>query len=754
MSNTEDLKQQVVETLRSRIQGDFLNSHDNGDVMVKENQEFCEKEAPLERFASANGLDVDRAWKGFKRYWKARCECLGDQALSPVRKILDLNASSAPETMILPFDKLSRSVLYVGLSDCHNDQARKDLFCYTHLVSENPESQADGFVVIHDLDKDSADCAVEVSHFLSTATMGKVKNYFIVSTVAEPQVLEPKITKITRALSALIPPVKPVIIVAASTEDLQGQLENEGLDAENIPEDVGGTFSHAQMKQWMKEHAVDSCKPISDWSGLVSMVKTTVSNYFGLSNVPQADMSQAKSKAYNTGSSTSTIDFEKLKSNPTAALKRIEEAMEFVSEQDRLAYHEAKRRAPHLIETESNPVRYLQAENYNIWAAARRIGFYWRSRIEYFADRAFLPMALNDNVESALSDIDKKIFKSGIMTIAPSDEKGRTVLLYNFARLNKTSFELNEHQDARARSYFMALQLASEIDSCLEKGLIIVADMTFRKHKSRMDPNIVHRSLQLLRLGAFPISFERGHFIVRPGKIAQSWLDILYPFVRRWSHLLLGKALLHMSNDRNEVLSILERHGLKKQGLYHSLGGSWSYKKDFKLWLDYREYQESIRFDLPHDTKESSGNGLSIEEFQKIQKRKVDVVYARRKRERYRIELDVLENRAREYRAKNSQLRSRNTYYEDLLRQAEDILAQTYAASSLSLWPPQPEGPRGLGFQLGLQYHRQNSAPPPFAPSSLATMRSSSTYGGLPGRDLRAMEEERSSSKKPRHARK
>ena len=150
-------------------------------------------------------------------------------------------------------------------------------------------------------------------------------------------------------------------------------------------------------------------------------------------------------------------------------------------------------------------------------------------------------------------------------------------------------------------------------------------------------------------------------------KLSRALLNGLYPVVDGWNYLM-SHTLLHIHKDRMELLSMLEKHGFEKKGLYHSVGGTWSLKKEFQLWFDYRVYQESGQFGVPHDIGYSEGGSMSCEEFRKAQKRKMDVLYARRKRQRYQIEVDVLEARAEDFRRKNAAVRSENEHLETLLR--------------------------------------------------------------------------------------
>lgn len=90
-------------------------------------------------------------------------------------------------------------------------------------------------------------------------------------------------------------------------------------------------------------------------------------------------------------------------------------------------YTEAKRRVPELVQTESDPIKFLRCEQYNATAAAKRMQLYWKMRRKCFGDgRAFLPMTMSG---AMLPDM--AVLESGIFGILPSDVHGRGVLFFD-----------------------------------------------------------------------------------------------------------------------------------------------------------------------------------------------------------------------------------------------------------------------------------------------------------------------------------
>mmetsp|Transcript_13731 Transcript_13731/g.23835 ORF Transcript_13731/g.23835 Transcript_13731/m.23835 type:complete len:187 (+) Transcript_13731:185-745(+) len=93
-------------------------------------------------------------------------------------------------------------------------------------------------------------------------------------------------------------------------------------------------------------------------------------------------------------------------------------------------YKEAMERAPELVQTESNPLKFLRCEKYDAAKAARRMSMYWKTRRKCFGDdRAFLPMKLH----GAMKD-DICVVESAIVSILPNDMNGRGVLFFDRIR--------------------------------------------------------------------------------------------------------------------------------------------------------------------------------------------------------------------------------------------------------------------------------------------------------------------------------
>lgn len=109
-----------------------------------------------------------------------------------------------------------------------------------------------------------------------------------------------------------------------------------------------------------------------------------------------------------------------------SARAQFHEAMASISDEDKAAYAKAVRQAPNLVEAESNPDLYLEYDSYDPWKAALRVANYWKTRVEIFGDRAFLPLTITG--DGAMSSEDVKVLRTGFFMVLPNEKQGRTVV--------------------------------------------------------------------------------------------------------------------------------------------------------------------------------------------------------------------------------------------------------------------------------------------------------------------------------------
>lgn len=134
----------------------------------------------------------------------------------------------------------------------------------------------------------------------------------------------------------------------------------------------------------------------------------------------------------------------------TPAMKRnavmeLKSAVELIEEGEKEAYLRALEVCPTLLQTETDPIHFLRAENYDAWKAARRLVTYWSARAEIFgAEKAFVP--LDSTEEGPLCSDARRLLGRAIWVPNPSatDPEKRGVVYFDRSKIeNGKSFRVS-----------------------------------------------------------------------------------------------------------------------------------------------------------------------------------------------------------------------------------------------------------------------------------------------------------------------
>jgi len=256
---------------------------------------------------------------------------------------------------------------------------------------------------------------------------------------------------------------------------------------------------------------------------------------------------------------------EKMDANGCA---RVEEALLLISDEEKAAYLEAKRIAPELVESETPLVKFLHAEKYNPWAAARRVVLYWAMRKQIFGDRAHFPMDLTAS-KSALTEFDRAVLETGWIVVLPPDSEGRRTVCVNYKRINEPTPEFAE---SRIRLVFFLVNKESEVS----KRFVVMH--IYSEQIFRTSPGV--ETLKKLMFEALPIRMEGMYVLFLTPKTG--WRSHIRSGLSWYAQEVFGilsntPVSVCIANTRHDMLAQLEANGFLKEGLPELVGGHWSY---------------------------------------------------------------------------------------------------------------------------------------------------------------------------------
>eukprot|EP00545_Synedropsis_sp_CCMP1620_P000948 CAMPEP_0119014106 /NCGR_PEP_ID=MMETSP1176-20130426/9357_1 /TAXON_ID=265551 /ORGANISM="Synedropsis recta cf, Strain CCMP1620" /LENGTH=311 /DNA_ID=CAMNT_0006967245 /DNA_START=25 /DNA_END=960 /DNA_ORIENTATION=- len=255
------------------------------------------------------------------------------------------------------------------------------------------------------------------------------------------------------------------------------------------------------------------------------------------------------------------------------------EELEAIPNEEKEMYLQALKRCPIIVEQESDPIRFLRAEDYDAQKAAVRLAKYWEARVDLFGeDRAFLRMAL-DGVMAADARLFQELGDANHML--PRDERGRAV--YFTDKNRSTNERLSNSEQLRLFWYQVHAEL--EDASVQQKGFIMLGNvkMTKLSHFNRAFTRAEFVHIRQI----LPMKLRAMHGCNPPSLVSQ----LILPAVK----LLIGKSLrlrciMHAPSNLPQALL---KYGLKEEHIPASVGGTHHFS--LAEWLEFRRELESSR---------------------------------------------------------------------------------------------------------------------------------------------------------------
>lgn len=399
------------------------------------------------------------------------------------------------------------------------------------------------------------------------------------------------------------------------------------------------------------------------------------------------------------------------------ALEFMKEALDVVPLNEKRAFAEAVQKVPELVELESSPERYLRFDSFDPWAASRRIVAYWNVRLDFFGDRAFLPMTCNG--EGALSKTDIELLKTGFLMLLPHDKHGRAVVFHDRARLTAPEYL---DMATRFRCFFYILSTAAESESCVDNGLVYLTVYSDRTRKITFDFKALLDGISFVKRQVFPFRTVALHLVMLSKRqIMNKVIPMTMQALQRVDFLT-ESTIVHSGKSVDVVLDELKGHGFDIEGIPKiPCDGLWTFGC-FRRWMEKRGREESRRLAAGTMTQKSSvttGNDAKRQDSSdedRRRKRETDAMYARRKRARGKIEQNVLQEEVKRLTHQQECLKKTESLLQDLIRQAlkivegNDTPPQHFAVSTTSQMAPQDIQIQPAGASFPTSHFQDESA--------------------------------------------
>lgn len=297
---------------------------------------------------------------------------------------------------------------------------------------------------------------------------------------------------------------------------------------------------------------------------------------------------------------------------------------------DKVTYLEVYEQTPYLILLETDPLRYILYEKWNIWSAAQRIVKYWAWKKTLFGNINTFKSIFNltGEIDSALNETEIAIIRSGIVSLPfPKDNDGNIIICFNRERAVYPEYEIqdvttklrilfflsvcctNSHYIEQTNTNTVSLQqhnndnndhlgvgdINNDNDSYHETKIIVVNFLTALVHT----PSSLTVNLRAFVSEALTVRIIRLHTIFCPSKtklnilnryVIPTFLSINTPILEYYN------LIFHCCSTSNEAGTKLNMRGIPYQCIPTEFGGTWSYYT-FYQWLDDITTSQQIQYE-------------------------------------------------------------------------------------------------------------------------------------------------------------
>lgn len=545
-------------------------------------------------------------------------------AFSPLRFVIDADGRA-----VLCFDTSRRLD--------HSPDVRLQLsFFWAQVLSENPLSQTDGYIavkLVKELKYDNI--TPRESLVMRTALPIKTMEWHVFECIPnwdERGPIKDFATDFISIFGPLFHFQRDQLHIHTHKEmnEYVHHMESHGIYKGGLPETVGGTWNIQKFMEWISQRTRQD--------------RERFPNQYFIDHV-FAQANNTVDNAVMTG------------------LHQMDQAVQQLPQEDKVAYLEAKQRLPwQFWQEECMPQMYLKLKYYNAWLAAKRMCRYWKLRTDCFGPTMrFFP--LNQTGEDALDRRALVALQSGFVQLLPPDEGGSSIVWLDGSRLPHGT-----PREAQEQCLFYMFSLICENEKSQDPGAVMIFKL--------VGPTIEGIDIDFLKLlaNSLALRFKAVHLVGRDEAYEERAKEILThcEFCEHTS--------IHLNHSTRALANELAKFGIQRSSLPRFFkGGEWGYSS-FVQWQELRTRMEwkiplclSGRNDTSHFPAIRAYDLLPDHE-RGERKRRMNVIHSRRKRDRVRVEEESLNEDYDELVADQEDLILENKRLEQLLKMAEEIV--------------------------------------------------------------------------------
>jgi len=622
---------------------------------------LVETESDPMMFLRARNFDIVAAAKAIVGYWEFRKHFFEDRAFLPMdltgkgtMSEDDIEVLKTGFARILPCDSEGRPVVLFdkflskkrSLHPHRNDCNRRCICYLLHILSQRIEAQTTGVVLMRRI---RVNFGVKIAEFLKQiqqASAVRVHHMHLLLTPPEPSA--------TRTFDRLF---KPAMMKAIGEmgEDLvtfhlmekwvAGSVESfcrrTGLQKEHLPGDVGGLLE---------------VLPSDPTPWLQDVPKVLVLTKDEDTEMPRGNKRQKLGNDPGQTEVKVTEDAEKDK-----IIRSIDSELAQLEPAAKTAYLDAMKNCPDLVQKESDPLLFYRRCRSDAKQAAWHLASCWRTRTKLLGSRSMLPMSQTG--EGSLCRKYVTFLTSGTFCTLPNDDKGRSVFFLDGNKIGKVS------KDSLLNVAFYLLSLVRENPTSIEQGFVFIVLL------QDCGRSVLDRITFADILDAIPSRLAEVHVLCDSKSESRAITRAQKLFGRETG----DDLRMHVRKADNDWVQKLQKYGLSKDSLHKSIpGGGWGVQR-FVEWCELRTRYE---WDLPPGTCHKEVDKIfdfsemklpsQLSEEERVERaRRMNVLHSRRKRERERIEIEVLHEQVSDLRTENSILSEEQVRLERIVDEAE-----------------------------------------------------------------------------------